>query len=98
MHHKESYNGSINYNTLISHNIFRVPRQLQEEKLLPYEPLVIAIEPYCKSRKMQPSVTEAFMMISAMNLLLAPPWAQRFRRLHETDHQYQEYSFGHGAT
>ncbi|MCO5562593.1 hypothetical protein L7F22_016221 [Adiantum nelumboides] len=55
---------------LVGHSIFRVPKQLREVNPLAYEPLVVAIGPYRKSRKLQPSVTESFIRISAVKILL----------------------------
>ncbi|MCO5594161.1 hypothetical protein L7F22_048184 [Adiantum nelumboides] len=65
---KESY-GSFS-SALVGHSIFRVPKQLREVNPLAYEPLVVAIGPYRKSRKLQPSVTESFIRISAVKILL----------------------------
>ncbi|KAI5058458.1 hypothetical protein GOP47_0026628 [Adiantum capillus-veneris] len=65
---KESY-GSFS-SALVGHSIFRVPKQLKEVNPLAYEPLVVAIGPYKKSRKLQPSVTESFIRISAAKILL----------------------------
>ncbi|KAH7289520.1 hypothetical protein KP509_30G007100 [Ceratopteris richardii] len=66
---KESYGSFSTF--IMGHSIHRVPRQLREVNTLAYEPMVVAIGPYKKSRKLQPSVTESFMRISAAKLVMA---------------------------
>eukprot|EP00249_Psilotum_nudum_P001570 c14119_g1_i1 orf=243-1679(-) len=54
----------------LGHTIVRVPKQLRDINPVAYDPLVIPIGPYRKSMRLEASLTEGYIRISAANTLL----------------------------